>query len=575
MERSDEEQEPSDSQKTAEKRIKEIASWKPSEKWWNKELAILFYILAVSLDPLLLYSLILNDDRKCVVVDTKLEKIAIVLRSLADLLYIGPIIICCILNNISLRIPPDTADFGFYAVFILAALPVPQIAILVFFPTLRALRALNRMRIMNSLILLQYVPRIYPIYRHCKDINDRHRKYFHEEESIRIVLSYISKQEHKRWVPGLFNFILYILASHVFGAFWYFFSIQRQIECWGYACQSENGCEFRIFYCDDDGTLRNVTLLNDLCPINPSNAKVFDFGIYLDAVQSGMLGSTDFLRKVLQCFSWGVRNLSSFGSNLKSSMNAWETLFVVFISISGLILFIYLLGHLQIFMQGTNREYWILLKMWKIWPDIGLMLDEYGLSNAFWDIKKIVRGQFLQDEDLAVENIFSILPSEVQDIIKRHLLLPKLKEVPTLQGIDQYVSDEKFLKHLEQVMYDGGNYIIREGEPLDMMIFISRGSVLTDNTTSTGHGGGGSGCLTGGDFYGQELISWAATSTSLSHLPISNKTLKSLEKVEVFAIRASALWRIVSEHKKYFKTEAQRPHPTDIALIEINEHGNS
>ncbi|ONI03390.1 hypothetical protein PRUPE_6G254400 [Prunus persica] len=371
---------------------------------------------------------------------------------------------------------------------ILAALPVPQMAILVFFPTLRASRAVNRMRIMNSLILLQYVPRIYPIYRHCKDLNKNKLD------------NCISDQiERKTWVPGLLNFILYILASYVFGTFWYFFSIQRQVECWGHACQSGNGCEFRIFDCDDDVTLRNVTLLNDLCPINPSNAKVFDFGIYLDALQSGMLGSTDFPRKVLQCFSWGVRNLSSFGSNLRTSMNAWETLFVVSICISGLLLFIYLLGHLQ---------------------------------------------------------------------------------VPTLQGIDENVLADIFLDHLEQVIYDGGNYIIREGEPLDMMIFISRGSVLTYNTSSTGHVGGGSGLsntigrLTGGDFYGQELISWATTSTSFSDLPISSKTLKSLEKVEVFAIRASVLLHIVSKHKEYFKTETQHPHPTDSNLIEINEHGN-
>ncbi|ONI03389.1 hypothetical protein PRUPE_6G254400 [Prunus persica] len=452
---------------------------------------------------------------------------------------------------------------------ILAALPVPQMAILVFFPTLRASRAVNRMRIMNSLILLQYVPRIYPIYRHCKDLNKNKLD------------NCISDQiERKTWVPGLLNFILYILASYVFGTFWYFFSIQRQVECWGHACQSGNGCEFRIFDCDDDVTLRNVTLLNDLCPINPSNAKVFDFGIYLDALQSGMLGSTDFPRKVLQCFSWGVRNLSSFGSNLRTSMNAWETLFVVSICISGLLLFIYLLGHLQTFMQATNKEYWIRRKMWKIDSDIIRMSDEYGLSNNTEDIHKIVRRQLRREEDLDVENIFSILPFYVQNIIKRHLLLPKLKKVPTLQGIDENVLADIFLDHLEQVIYDGGNYIIREGEPLDMMIFISRGSVLTYNTSSTGHVGGGSGLsntigrLTGGDFYGQELISWATTSTSFSDLPISSKTLKSLEKVEVFAIRASVLLHIVSKHKEYFKTETQHPHPTDSNLIEINEHGN-
>ncbi|BFG36173.1 hypothetical protein CerSpe_224470 [Prunus speciosa] len=535
-------------QETPEKQIREFASRKPAMKSDTK--FVIFYILSVSLDPLLLYSLILDDDRKCVVVDTKFEKIAIVLRSLADLLYI--------------------ADFGFHAVCILAALPVPQIAIWVLFPKLRASRALNRMRIMNSLILLQYVPRIYPIYRHCKDLNKTKLDNDISDHLIR-----------GKTRVALLNFIIYILASHVFGAFWYFFSIQRQIECWGYACQSGNGCEFRIFDCDD-GTLRNVTLLNDLCPVNPSNAKVFDFGIYLDALQSGMLGSTDFPRKVLQCFSWGIRNLSSFGSNLKTSMNAGEALFVVFISISGLLLFIYLLGHLQTFMQATNKEYWIRQKMRKIESDIKRMSDEYGLSNASGDIHKIVRRRLRREEDLAVENIFSILPFYVQDIIKCHLLLPKLRDVPTLQGIHQNVLNA-ILKDLEHVMYDGGNCIIREGEPLDMMIFISRGRVLTYNTTSTGHGEGGSGLsntigpwLTGGDFYGEELISWAATSTS-SHWPISNKTLKAHQKVEVFAIRASALLLIVSEHEEYFNTETQRPHPTDNTLIEINdhEHGNS
>ncbi|KAI5325618.1 hypothetical protein L3X38_034692 [Prunus dulcis] len=219
--------------------------------------------------------------------------------------------------------------------------------------------------------------------------------------------------------------------------------------------------------------------------------------------------------------------------------------------------------------------------MRNIRSEIQQMSNEYGLPNASGDICEIVKRQFRRDEDLAVKNIFSILPLDVRKIIKRHLLLPKLKEVPTLQGIDENVLDDIFLDHLEQVIYDGGNYIIREGEPLDMMIFISRGSVLTYNTSSTGHVGGGSGLsntigrLTRDDLYGQELMSWATTSTSFSDLPISSKTLKSHEKVEVFAIRASVLLHIVSEHKKYFKTETQHPHPTDSTLIEINEHGNS
>ncbi|RXH86288.1 hypothetical protein DVH24_017341 [Malus domestica] len=37
-----------------------------------------------------------------------------------------------------------------------------------------------------------------------------------------------------------------------------------------------------------------ITALNDLCPINPSDTKVSDFGIFLDAFQSDTVESTDF-----------------------------------------------------------------------------------------------------------------------------------------------------------------------------------------------------------------------------------------------------------------------------------------
>ncbi|XP_034219099.1 cyclic nucleotide-gated ion channel 1-like [Prunus dulcis] len=200
MERSN--QEPSDSQKMAKKQIAEIASRKPPVKW-DTELVILFYILSVSLDPLLFYGLILNDERKCVVVDTKLEKIAIVLRSLADLSYIWSIIRDIGgIAEIIVALMTRPAVFRSISMAILAVLPVPQIAILVFFPTLRASRALNRMRVMNSLILLQFVPRIYPIYKYCKILNTKKLD------------NYISDLEHKTWIPGFLNFILYILASH-------------------------------------------------------------------------------------------------------------------------------------------------------------------------------------------------------------------------------------------------------------------------------------------------------------------------------------------------------------------------
>ncbi|KAK9911683.1 hypothetical protein M0R45_035578 [Rubus argutus] len=116
----------------------------------------------------------------------------------------------------------------------------------------------------------------------------------------------------------------------VMGAFWYFFAVQRITSCWQYACGLENGCVPNNLYCHDHHALRNTKFLDELCSVDPPNEKLFNFGIFLDILQLGILGSTDYFKKFSNCFSWGLRNLSSFGSNLKPSDNAWENLFCCF-----------------------------------------------------------------------------------------------------------------------------------------------------------------------------------------------------------------------------------------------------
>lgn len=64
-----------------------------------------------------------------------------------------------------------------------------------------------------------------------------------------------------------------------------------------------------------------MTLLNDLCPIDPPNAKLFDFGIYLDVLQSGILRSTDYPKKFSNCFWWGLRNLRFVPTIVSSSIH--------------------------------------------------------------------------------------------------------------------------------------------------------------------------------------------------------------------------------------------------------------
>ncbi|TQE02836.1 hypothetical protein C1H46_011565 [Malus baccata] len=171
------------------------------------------------------------------------------------------------------------------------------------------------------------------------------------------------------------------------------------------------------------------------------------------------------------------------------------------------------------------------------------MVSEYGLRRKIRDETwELVREALEEDEDNPAENIFSLLPLELQKHMKRPLFLATLRKVPGLENKDRRVLDA-IMSHLKPVDYADGSYIIREGEPLDRMFFITQGSVLTYKTSGIGGGSGSSSIirLAKRDFYGKELIGWAATSTTFSDLPISTKTVKSHAKLEAFVLVADDL----------------------------------
>jgi hypothetical protein len=65
---------------------------------------------------------------------------------------------------------------------------------------------------------------------------------------------------------------------------------------------------FQTFNCNHH--LRDFAFLNGSCSVEkPYTKGAFDYGISLGALQSGILESTDFPRKLAYCFCWGLRNL--------------------------------------------------------------------------------------------------------------------------------------------------------------------------------------------------------------------------------------------------------------------------
>uniref|UniRef100_A0A7N2RAF5 Cyclic nucleotide-binding domain-containing protein n=1 Tax=Quercus lobata TaxID=97700 RepID=A0A7N2RAF5_QUELO len=428
---------------------------------------------------------------------------------------------------------------SYYLIDILAILPIPQVVVPIIFSEMRGSGFLNKRKFLNAVVLFQYVPRVLRIYL-----------------SWRKLISTDNNLSRIVWVKAAFNFFLYILASHVLGAFWYFFSIERETACWHIACRNHIGCNQSSFNCRY--SVGNQTFLNDYCSVETPNAATpFNFGIFIDAIKSGTVASNDIPKKFAYCFWWGLRNLSSLGQNLQTSTYIWENCFAVSISIFGFLLILYFIGNLQTYMQlATQRSEEIIQKLKSKELDVKLWIHRNELPPGLeYEIMHNIPHILEEKKDIDAEKPLLHLPIELKRKIKHHLCEPLLKKVPMLGKKNQLL--QMICDYLKPVYYNEHSYIVREGEPLDAAIFVTQG-IIWSFATSNGEGTVSSGaqCIEKGHFYGQDLLDWALndspTSLDLSKLPISTKTVKTHAKVEGFALMANDLKTVVSK----WKTEA-------------------
>ncbi|ONI24081.1 hypothetical protein PRUPE_2G222600 [Prunus persica] len=529
-------------------------------------------VLGVLLDPLFLYIPLLNYDLKCLRLDNTIKIIALVSRLFTDIFYVGRIILqVCRFENCSPfvnRILPESCSSNVITslikcfrellpevtevhkkeylipsitkeiwessiiVDILAILPFPQVAILIFFPKMRVSGSFGK-RIMNFLVMVQYVPRVLRIYLSCK----KARKPF--------------KGQIPLWLKGLLNLFLYILASHVLGAFWYFFAAQQMISCWEHACRYGNGCGAITFNCHDHQTLKNITVLNDFCPINPRDTTPpFNFGIYLNVLQSGALWSTDYPLKFLNSFCWGLRNLSSLASNLQPSFYTWEITFVAFISIIGLILFVYLIGNLQTYvlidterLESHRRENKLKRKLTENDRKVESWLSGHGIPlSRKQKIMEEIKRELEENSDFdVVREILSILPLEE---IKSCSPLSRLRKVPLLKDMDEGVLVE-ISEKLHPEKYTPGKIIINKDETLQMMLFIVDGRVIIEKTDGSQleH-------LGPGDFYGEELLVSPLWTSSSDAKPI-NQSVQAIDDVQALVLFVTDMATLSFSSRRY------------------------
>lgn len=521
---------------------------------WNK-IFMLVCVLAVAIDPLFFYIPWVNgtDKDKCLDLDHKMEAAACVLRTFIDVVYILRIAFQFRTGFIA----PSSRVFGrgelvedpkviakkyltsHFIVDILAILPLPQVVVMIILPSVDGPVSLAAKNLLEIVIFSQYIPRFVRIYPLFKEIT----------RTSGILTE-------TAWAGAVFNLFLYMLASHIIGAFWYLFSIEREDSCWREVCKDRAGCDSTYWYCGNHRQ-ENYTFLTESCPfIQPDqiqNSSVFNFGIFIDALDSGVVESTYFPRKFFYCFWWGLRNLSSLGQNLKTSTFIGEILFAIFISIAGLVLFALLIGNMQKYLESTTvriEEMRVKRRDSEQWMSHRMLPD-----NLKERIRRHEQYKWQETRGVEERGLIRNLPKDLRRDINRHLCLDLIKKVPIFEKMDEHILDA-VCDRLKATLYTKDSYIVREGDPVDEMLFIMRGTLLSVTTNGGRTGFFNAVSLKAGDFCGEGLLTWALDPQS-SNLPISTRTVQALSEVEAFALEAEDLKTVASQFRRLHHKDIQ------------------
>ncbi|KAI9073234.1 hypothetical protein K1719_044843 [Acacia pycnantha] len=358
---------------------------------------------------------------------------------------------------------------------ILSIIPLPQVFVLVIIPRMNSSSSVPLIvkACAKYMVLVQYVPRIVRLYPLFKEVTRT-----------------ASILTEKLWIAAAYNLLLYMLASHVVGSVWYILSVESEIRCWSQGLKNANISETTYMSCGHQNSTV-LSLLNSSCPLkNPDDIddpSVFNFGIYIDALRSRVVQSTtNFPHKIFYCLWWGLRNMSSLGQDLKTSTFIEEILFTIFISIFGLILFALLIGNVQKYLQSMQSTAVRAEEMRVRKQNIENWMSHRMLPEHLR--KRMIRYEHYKwqentgvDEETLIRN----LPKDLRRDIKRHLFLDLLKRVPMFETMDEQLLDA-LCDGLKPILYTEKSAIIREGDPVDQMLFIMRGQLAITMTAKGG-----------------------------------------------------------------------------------------
>ncbi|GAB2275069.1 hypothetical protein Dimus_009838 [Dionaea muscipula] len=427
--------------------------------------------------------------------------------------------------------------FGFW-IHLTAAFPIPQVLSLGILPNLKGSSTSNSKTFLWFIILIQMLLRfslVYPL-------------------SLQVAKSSGVITE-KAWVAAAYNLMFYLLASIVSGNCWYLLSIQRQEACWRSVCAEESLCVYWYFDCTSlgdpsrDTWLQSTNVTNNC---NPAN-NVVPFGIFSYAITVD-ISSGGFLSKFSYCLWWGIRNLSSQGQNLLTSIDLIENIFCYIIGALGLVLLAFFIGNMQKYIQSDNKR----LEMWRIKrSDFEQWMHHRQLPKELrQSVLRYHKYKWVATQGVDEEAIFTTLPTNLRRQTKRYLCLNLVRKVPVFHQLDDGTLDA-ICERLKPVLCTRGMYLLHEGDQMNEMVIIIRGHLYSYTTDGGRTGFFNSSTLGPNDLCGEELLTWAldARHSQLDILPSSTRTVKAISDMEGFSLGAEDLRFIALQFRRMHSRE--------------------
>ena len=164
-------------------------------------------------------------------------------------------------------------------------------------------------------------------------------------------------------------------------------------------------------------------------------------------------------------------------------------------------------------------------------------------------VRKYEQFRWMATHGVNEEDILKGLPLDLRRDIKRHLCLDLVRQVPLFDEMEERMLDA-ICERLRPCLSTSNTCLVREGDPVNEMLFIIRGH-LDSHTTNGGRTGFfNSSRLGPSDFCGEELLPWALDPGAAAVLPSSTRTVKAVTEVEGFALIAEDLKFVAAQFRR-------------------------